>query len=275
MKPVDAERCKDSGLLVGDSGGWRGLVIRHSSIHLGRYCFQPGWSMTLLTLVLVSLLVVLGFWQLARAEAKVQLIDRYEKNSALPAVDLNAPDLSGQQLDYRFASADGEYQDAPFILLNNQIYQGRVGFHLLNLFRLAESDQYLLINQGWVPATAEGKPMITAFRFHLYNSRKVQGMLVPVPRVGLRLGELRYQPDARVMELPYLDLSWLGQVLHVDLQASVLLQDAQLVGQYKQQRETVWLDPGRHRGYALQWFSLALVLVIIYLVTNLKRPDSG
>lgn len=274
MKPVDAERRKDSGLLVGGSGGWRGLVIRHPSIHLGRYCFQPGWSMTLLTLVLVSLLVTLGFWQLARAEAKVQLIDRYEKNSALPAVDLNAGDLNGQQLDYRFAAADGEYRDAPLILLNNQIYQGRVGFHLLNLFRLAESDQYLLINQGWVPATAEGKPMITASRFKLYNNQKVQGMLVPVPRVGLRLGESRYQPDAPVMELPYLDLSWLGQVLHVDLQSSVLLQDAQLVGQYKQQRETLWLDPERHRGYALQWFSLALALVIIYLLTNLKRPDS-
>lgn len=275
MKPVDAERRKDSGLLVGGPGGWRGLVIRHPAIQLGRFCFQPGWSMTLLTLVLVSLLVMLGFWQLARAQAKVQLIDRYEKNSALPAVDLNAGDLNGQQLDYRFASADGEYRDAPLILLNNQIYQGRVGFHLLNLFRLAESDQYLLINQGWVPATAEGKPMITASRFNLYNNQKVQGMLVPVPRVGLRLGELRYQPDAPVMELPYLDLSWLGQVLHVDLQSSVLLQDAQLVGQYRQQRETLWLDPERHRGYALQWFSLALALVIIYLVTNLKRPDSS
>ncbi len=67
----------------------------------------------------------------------------------------------------------------------------------MNLFRLAESDQYLLINQGWVPATAEGKPMITASRFHLYNSQKVQGMLVPAPRVGLRLGELRYQPMPR------------------------------------------------------------------------------
>ena len=275
MKPVDAERCKDSGLLVGGSGGWRGRAIRHPSIHLGRYCFQPGWSMTLLTLVLVSLLAALGFWQLARAEAKEQLIDRYEKNSALPVLDLNAGASSGRQLDYRLASADGEYQDAPFILLNNQIYQGRIGFHLLNLFRLAESGQYLLVNQGWIPATAEGKPMLSASRFRRYNSQKVQGILVPVPHVGLRLGELRYQPDAAVMELPYLDLSWLGQVLHVDLQSSVLLQDAQLVGQYRQQREAIWLNPERHRGYALQWFSLALALVIIYLVTNLKRPDSS
>ena len=275
MKPVDAERCKDSGLLVGGSGGWRGLAIRHPSIHLGRYCFQPAWSMTLLTLVLVSLLAALGFWQLARADAKVQLIERYEKNSALPALDLNAGDFSSRQLDYRLVSADGEYQDVPFILLNNQIYQGRIGFHLLNLFRLAESGQYLLVNQGWIPATAEGKPMLSAFQFRLYNSQKVQGMLVPVPRVGLRLGELRYQSGARVMELPYLDLSWLAQVLNVELRPSVLLLDAQIVSQYKQQRQAIWLNPQRHRGYALQWFSLALALVIIYLVTNLKRSDSS
>jgi len=271
MKSVDTERCKNTALLAGGWGGWRGRALRPPAIHLGRYCFQPAWVMTLLTLVLVSLLAGLGFWQLARADAKAQLIERFDHNSALPALDLNRLKASGQQLEYRHATANGEYQDTPVILLNNQINQGRIGFHLLGLFRLMESDKYLLINQGWIPATIEGKPTITASRIRLYNSQTVQGLLVPAPRVGLRLGELRYRPDAPVMELPYLDPLWLGRALNVDLQPFVLLQNTQIIDQYKQQRKTIWLNPERHRGYALQWFSLALALVMIYLLTNLKR----
>jgi surfeit locus 1 family protein len=39
-------------------------------------------------------------------------------------------------------------------------------------------------------------------------------------------------------------------------------------------REWDRLDAGadRHRGYALQWFSLAALAVVLYVVLNLKRP---
>ena len=40
-----------------------------------------------------------------------------------------------------------------------------------------------------------------------------------------------------------------------------------------------WSPPGfpplRHIGYAVQWFALALTLLVIWVVTNLRRPDDG
>lgn len=273
MKPVQAGRYKDADLLARSRGGWREWLVGYPVIRLGGYRFQPARAMTLLTLALFLLLAVLGFWQLSRADAKAQLIERFDSNSSLPALHLNSVAFSDPSLAYRQVTAEGAYPNAPLMLLNNQVHQGRIGFHRLRLFRLAESDSYLLINQGWVPATAEGRPMIAASGVRL-NQETVRGMLVPTPRVGLRLGELRYQADAPVMELPYLDPAWLGDTLRVNLQPFVLLQDGQLIGQYKQLREKPWLNPERHRGYALQWFSLALALLVIYLVTNLKRPGT-
>jgi cytochrome oxidase assembly protein ShyY1 len=274
MKPIYPGRSRATGVLTVFRGGTRGRSIRRPAIRLGRYRFQPAWSMTLLALLLASLMAALGGWQLQRAAAKEQLMAHFSQNNALPALDLNATDLRGPQLTDRHAVVTGRYREAPFILLNNQTQQGRVGFPLFGLFRFAGSDKHLLINRGWVPASAEGRPVIADPTPHL-RGQTLRGLLVPMPRSGLRLGELRYQSDAPVMELPYLDLSWLRQVLDVDLQPFVLLLDEPIVEQYRRQRQAAWLNPQRHRGYALQWFSLSLALVIIYIVTNLKRTDRG
>ncbi|WP_275099773.1 SURF1 family protein [Sedimenticola hydrogenitrophicus] len=230
--------------------------------------------MTLLSLVLVSLLTSLGVWQLQRADAKARLIAHFEQNSAQPVLDLNATDFTDPRLINRLGEVSGQFRDTPVILLNNQLLGGRLGFHRFALFQLAGSDRHLLVNRGWVAASAEGKPLLgdPALR---PRDQELRGMLVAAPRPGMRLGELRYRADAPLLELPYLDLAWLRQVLAVDLQPLVLLQDVRIIEQYRQQRQAAWLNPQRHRGYALMWFSLALALVVIYLVTNLKRTDPG
>jgi surfeit locus 1 family protein len=35
------------------------------------------------------------------------------------------------------------------------------------------------------------------------------------------------------------------------------------------------LSPEKHLGYAMQWFAMALALVVIYVVVNLRRPEEG
>lgn len=271
MKPVAIVHDK---ALASPIRGWRQWLAGDAVIRFGPYAFQPALGLTLLTLLLFLLLLALGFWQLSRAEAKAQLIQRIDVNSNQPELELNRVVATAHSLEYRWASAEGEYRDTPLILLNNRVHQGRIGFHQLRLFRLAGSDSYLLINQGWVPATTEGGPMLSATSSHAGTGR-VSGLLVPVPHVGLRLGEPHYRSGAPLMELPYLDLAWLENTLQVTLQPVVLLQHPQLIDRYRLQRKDAWLNPERHRGYALQWFSLALALLVIYLVANLKRSASG
>jgi surfeit locus 1 family protein len=33
------------------------------------------------------------------------------------------------------------------------------------------------------------------------------------------------------------------------------------------------LSPDKHLGYAAQWFAIALALIVIYVVVNLRRPE--
>lgn len=271
MKPPTAGHSRDAGL----SGEvWRDSGHRPTALRVRGYVFQwPIWYLTLLTLVLVVLLVALGFWQLARSDAKEKLIVRYEANHALPTLKLNHADWAAEQLHFRAVVVSGELQNAPVLMLNNRVQQGRIGFHHLSLLRLDGAATYLLVNRGWVPAMDDGGPMIQGAGVQS-GRQTLRGLLVPVPSSGLRLGEPRLHSGTQALELPYLDLPWLEQTLNVDLLPLMLLLDEDVIEQYQQQRQAVWLSPQRHQGYALQWFLLALLLAIIYLVTNLKRPES-
>ena len=270
MKPSIAWRNGDGGTTQGIQPGWHGQRGPSPSIPPRRYRFRPGWGMTLLTLVLFLLLVWLGLWQLSRAESKEELITQFGDNIGLPVLTLDTGQLHSSLPIDRRVTAQGRFLDEPLLLLNNRYDQGRLGFHRLALLRLSGSDRYLLVNRGWIPAASDGRP-IPREPIPLAPGQRLQGLLVEIPRGGLQLGELDYQPGQPVVELPYLDLSWLRQELGLKLLPRVLLQDDQVIAQYRKQHQAGWLNPQRHLGYALQWFALALALVVIYLVTNLKR----
>lgn len=270
MKPSTAWRNRDSGSSHGYHPGWHGHPGPSPSAAPRHYRFRPGWVMTLLTLALFLLLLWLGFWQLSRAESKERLIAQFESSIDLPAVALDGGRVDGSwPIDHQ-VTVQGHFQDQPLLLLNNRFNKGRLGFHRLALLQLSGSERYLLVNRGWMPAASDGRP-ISREPIPPTSGQRLQGLLVEVPRGGLQMGELQYQPGQPVVELPYLDLSWLRQELGLKLLPRVLLQDEQVIAQYRKQHQAGWLNPQRHLGYALQWFALALALAVIYLVTNLKR----
>ena len=45
------------------------------------YSFSPSWRMILLTVIVMSLFIRLGYWQLHRADEKRQLLSAYQRAS--------------------------------------------------------------------------------------------------------------------------------------------------------------------------------------------------
>ena len=56
--------------------------------------------------------------------------------------------------------------------------------------------------------------------------------------------------------------------------AELVLLDADQPDGYLRQWQPPGFPPLRHTAYAVQWFGLALALGIIYLVTNVRRPEA-
>ena len=100
-------------------------------------------------IILLGLLINLGSWQLARATEKSALVDRWEARAALPAVH---PKTLSTELPERLADRQvtwrGLFQAEDYLLLDNRIHQGRVGYHVVAL--VSAEDVLVPVNLGWL-----------------------------------------------------------------------------------------------------------------------------
>jgi cytochrome oxidase assembly protein ShyY1 len=166
----------------------------------------------------------------------------------------------------------GRYDTEHQILLDNQIHQGRPGYHVFTPLRPVGETTAILINRGWVPLGVSRQQLPAISVDEAY--RVVKGRLSQPSNPGLRLdGALPLSGAAWPRVVQYLDYDQLAQQLGYPLEPAVILLDPTMEeGYLRTWRPTFGgLGPARHRGYAVQWFSLAFALIIIYGVVNTRR----
>lgn len=234
---------------------------------LGRWKFRPSLVPTIVTVLLLPGLVGLGFWQLGRAQYKRELQTLYDQRSQEPPVAIDAG-VSGEALQFHRVVASGTYVEAYEILLDNRVHDGRVGYHVLTPLKVSGSNLAVLVNRGWVP---------------LAGDRATQPVTPPPPGV-VQISGVATLPHERVFALgppvqaapgwprlwQYIDIERYRGRVPFAVAPVVILLDPQSPGGYV--REWARLDMGiaTHQGYAFQWFMLALALIAIYFLVNLK-----
>ena len=106
------------------------------------------------------------------------------------------------------------------------------------------------------------------------GAQPVAGLLVPPPAIGLRLGPgLAPDGDAWLATRIEPDAVAAAWSLREPLAARVLRLDPALPIGHERDLHLLanTLPPERHRGYAVQWFGLAVTTVVVALVLNLRR----
>ena len=107
--------------------------------------------------------------------------------------------------------------------------------------------------------------------------RAVSGRLDQLPVPGVRVGEATAPGDERwprVMNFPR--QADLEQALGGPVESRILLLDPAAPDGYERVwRPSVGFGPERHLGYAIQWFALALVAVVIFIALSLQRVAPG
>lgn len=241
-------------------------------VRLGGIEFRPGLWPSLTTVVLLVLLLSLGFWQLDRAAQKRALLEAYGARPEDSAVQLNADFVPGADWRYRHAEVEGSYLPAQQFLLDNRVYQGRVGYQVLTPLRLKDGMHAVLVNRGWVP---QGKTRADLPKLPVDQSGvvRVEGLIdLPAAEVFvLGEGEDRDPGWPKVLQRVRLDLQ--AQQLGVKLLPVVLLLGVDQPDGFVRDWKPVVFGPERHVGYAVQWFSLSAALLIIYIWVNAKRTS--
>lgn len=231
----------------------------------GAFSFSPSLWPTLATLLLLPLLLMLGWWQLERAAQKRMLLAEFAHKGS---VTIPLPRATAASR-YQRVSVSGRYDGERQFLLDAMPGSAGAGFHVLSVLEVEQAPGRLLINRGWIPASPERsklpKPAVPEGIHHL------TGRLNHLPRPGLRLGEPDFASDGWPVLVLYPTIEDLERVLGAPLYPLVLLLDSDAPTGYERNWSPVNFGPERHLAYAVQWFALALALVVIFVIVNTRR----
>ena len=236
---------------------------------LGPFDFRPDLWPTVATLLLLPLLTGLGVWQLERASWKQGLVDMHEGQGRLSPVSFEAAS-GGGDMQYRRVFARGYYDMEQQLLLDNRTFNGHAGYHVLTPLKLADSGNVVLVNRGWVPVGSSRAvlPEIPETSGEVL----VDATIKLPPEKFFRLGEMDEPNASWPKVVQQLQLVSRGQRLVVTLVPCVRFLDKEdEFGFIRDWKPVYGVTPDKHKAYAVQWFTLAVVLLMIYVGVNSKR----
>lgn len=217
-------------------------------------------------LLIAAVCIRLGFWQLDRLDQKRSRNAALAARMAEPPVSLTATLADSSGVIYRRAVADGVFDDARTIILPGRSYRGAPGVLVLTPLRLSGTTA-LLVQRGWMPS-ADGVS-IDLEPLRVDSAVHVRGLVLPflgdentiaararrdAPADTFRRVWYAIDTDALRAQFPYTLLPLRLQVLPDSARAAG---DTIPVAQ-----GAPALDEGPHLGYAIQWFSFALIFLV-------------
>ncbi|MDP1931710.1 MAG: SURF1 family protein [Gammaproteobacteria bacterium] len=234
--------------------------------------FSPGWKLTLFTAALAPLLLTLALWQLDREQEKIAMQRGYADRTQAAAVSVMQVDWNSLDIAYTKVSARGTFDNERTYLLDNRIYQGRVGYEVITPFAV-EGSETLMVNRGWIPAgpTREQLPEIPS----IFGTASLIGTIyVPLEEPFL----LSQREEAFGSKWPRVVQSIRINAIAQELGVSLLPYTVRLaegsVGLEQSNWPIVNMQPEKHRAYAVQWFVMFLALVGMYVYFGIKHPAS-
>lgn len=215
------------------------------------------------TLVTVALFVSLGQWQAEKARVRQAEREQFALRTQRAVQELGAARVDPSQWQDMPVRVSGYFELQSQFFVDNRQEQGVAGLHVVTPLRLEGSDTRVLVNRGWVPwpnGARQQLPVVPAPQ----GLVRVQGIAAtPVNKDFWLMAD---HPESLPRLWPRLDLVRFTAEQRYPVQSVVVLQTGADEGPALVRR---WPAPedrvARHRSYALQWFGMAIVVVVFYL----------
>tara|TARA_B100000029_G_C17608120_1_gene968175 strand:- start:3002 stop:3709 length:708 start_codon:yes stop_codon:yes gene_type:complete len=219
---------------------------------------------SLITLVII-LLASLGFWQIERNEWKQNLIDKKNANVYLEPLNISTIDsIDKNLLDYRQISVKGEWDFSHSFFLGNKVRKNNLGEEVVVPFLLADNSGAILTNRGWYPVSDREKIIK---KLQKNQSATLEGLIRVTEYTGKKTSNgvwTAFDHKSMGKELPYDIKEWIvveGKEETTNKNNS----------SYPIQGWMVYTSTTPHIEYALTWFGLALVLLIVTITRFIKK----
>ena len=216
----------------------------------------------------------LGLWQLDRAGEKERRHGTFTARTGDAPIRLNQRlSVTPSEIDpewwrYRRVEVSGEVIGDRQYLLDNRTRNAVAGYHVYLPMRLTGLDRVVLVNRGWVEAgpSREHRPDVS-----LDSMALVVSGIVDYPRHPPLLGDDGYAGSSWPKIVQRIDLDKTARDLEHPVLPFVVLMDARLpYGFVREWTPYLGIGPERHRGYAFQWFSLAVAVAVVWIVVKVR-----
>jgi surfeit locus 1 family protein len=221
------------------------------------------WA-TVAAAIVVLILIGLGNWQLDRREWKSQVIETRAQRITAPAMTiLDVGDVDAAE--YRPIRLTGRYRAGDSIKLLSRTRDGRPGFHVVTPLEIDGAAGVVLVDRGWAPIDREQDIAVSS-----------DGLIDIEGFVRRFETPNRFTPDNDPVagNWFYLDGDQLAAALNLDAVAPFYVQlapGAAAPGVYPQGDVPNVALRNPHLQYAITWYALALVLLVIYVIFHARR----
>lgn len=219
----------------------------------------------LLFLILLAIVFAsLGAWQLERKVEKQDLINRFEQ-----AEEMSLEQAIKSNADFARVRVFGHYETNWQLLIDNRIWQGQPGVHVLSLFYTSEGTP-VLVDRGWLPMNPDRRslPEVQTDAGEVV----ISGLLSRPPDGGVRLGseQVINKLDGSVL-LTYLNIEHIARAAGLAIVPQILKLDASDPSGFADRDwQPAVILPEQHQAYAVQWFALSVAAVILMFTMGIR-----
>jgi len=236
------------------------------------YSFRPRRSLRYGTLAAAALacvaFIALGNWQSRRADAKRALARELEQAAHAAPIELPAAPVDAAPLIHRRVAASGVFVPEHTVLLANRMRHSRAGYEVVTPLKLGGSSWHVLVDRGWIsaPASAGATPQVRTPS----GAQRIDGIaLERLPR-ALETG---VSPPGNVRQ--NLDIGAYATETGLALQPLVLEQHSDSGDGLARDWPRADLGIEKNESYALQWYSFAVLAIVLGVVLCFRRASGA
>ncbi len=228
---------------------------------------MPAWLPFVVGVFLVVQFAALGVWQIDRG------LEKRANRAAFANRSSFAQFRHGTEVrPYQAIEANGRFDTGRQFLIDNIILNARYGYYVLTAFEIGEDEPLLIVNRGWIekPGLAPDMAAIARRIAVAESPLTVRGRVSSLPRPGGRMGDAIRSRDTWPQVAVFPTPGDLAQSLGRDVEAIVLLMDPGEEHGFLRHWVPEQMGPGKHFGYALQWFAMGAALAGL-LIWNFRK----
>jgi len=231
---------------------------------------RPSLAMQISAGLSLIILLGLGSWQVDRLFWKKDLIEMRQAQAQMAPIAVPIDTKLDPEMAFRAAYAEGRYLNDQEKYLMARTRRGNVGFQLITPLE-QEDGRIILVNRGWVPQ--DYRDPETRPESLIEGHVRVEGVL----RLPSKKHWAQPENDALKNQWFYVDVNHMAEDTGADLASPYYLEldDTEVPGGLPIGGQAKVELPNNHLEYAITWYSLALTLIVMFVLYHRRPSDDN